>query len=272
MRFPRRTLFASIIAAVFVAACGPSSAPTPTESATPTAPPEPARVAAAASLTDALNEIGRLYVAAGHPKPEFNFASSAILARQIEQGSPTDLFVSADEPWMDYVAEKQLIDPTTRASFLSNKLVLIAPTDRPLDVSVAKDMKLKAALKGGKLAMGDPDSVPAGKYGKAALESLGVWASVETSVARADNVRAALLLVERGEANAGIVYATDQMSAGDKVKLVGEFPADSHPPITYPLAVVKGGRDAEARAFAAFLQGPEASAVFGRLGFTVLVK
>jgi molybdate transport system substrate-binding protein len=228
----------------------------------------PARVYAASSVTDAMNEIGAMYAAKGNPKPVFVYAASSVLARQIEQGAPADFFISADEPWMDYVSERKLIDPATRKSTLTNKLVLVAPKDRPLDVKISAGMDLLGALKGGKLAMGDPDSVPAGKYGKAALQSLGVWSSVEGSVVRAENVRSALLFVERGEANAGVVYLTDQIAVKDKVTLVGEFPEISHPRISYPMAVVKGDRSAEAAKFEAFVQTPEARAVFTRLGFS----
>jgi molybdate transport system substrate-binding protein len=228
----------------------------------------PVRVYAASSLTDAMNEIGTLYAAKGHPRPVLVYAASSVLARQIEQGAPADVFVSADESWMDYLSERKLIDPSTRTSMLSNRLVLIAPNDRPLNVKIGAGMDLLGALKGGKLAMGDPDSVPAGKYGRAALQSLGVWSQVEGSVVRAENVRAALQFVQRGEANAGIVYLTDQMAVKDKVTLVGAFPEISHPRISYPMAAVKGGNASEAAKFQAFVEGPEARAVFIRLGFS----
>ncbi|MEJ0022670.1 MAG: molybdate ABC transporter substrate-binding protein [Alphaproteobacteria bacterium] len=185
---------------------------------------KPLVVYAASSLTDAMKEIGPLYKAAGHLEPVFSYGASSALARQIEQGAKADVFASADEPWADYLAERKLIDPATRASLLSNTLVLVSPTDKPLKVKkIAKGFNLAAALGDGKLAMADPDSVPAGKYGKAALENLGVWASVENKVARAENVRAALRFVETGDAAAGIVYATDALASGPKVKVVGEF-------------------------------------------------
>lgn len=228
---------------------------------------QPLRVFAASSLTDALSEAGRAYAAAGHPAPVFNFASSSVLARQIDQGARADIFVSADEPWMDYLAERRLIDVSTRVSFLSNRLVLVSPADRPLHVQLRSGFDLAGALDGGRLAMGNPDSVPAGRYGRAALQSLGMWGSVEGAVVRAENVRAALRFVELGEAAAGVVYRTDALIAGDRVRIAGEFPAASHPRISYPMAVVRGGRNAEARAFHAFLQSPQADAVFQRLGF-----
>lgn len=229
----------------------------------------PLRVYAAASLTDALNELAPLYAAKGGEKPVFNYASSSQLARQIEQGAPADVFISADEPWMDYLGERKLIDTATRKSILTNKLVLVAPIDRPLNVKIKAGMDLYGALNGGKLAMADPDSVPAGKYGKAALQALGVWNQVEGSVVRAENVRAALRFVELGEAAGGVVYLTDQMAVKNKVALVGDFPAVSHPKISYPIAAVKGGQSAGAKKFAAFLQSAEAKAVFVRMGFTL---
>ncbi|MBI1362191.1 MAG: molybdate ABC transporter substrate-binding protein [Alphaproteobacteria bacterium] len=230
---------------------------------------KPVRVYAASSLTDALNQIGDLYAKHGHPRPVIVYAASSTLARQIEQGAPADVFISADEAWMDYLETRKLIDPATRASTLANQLALVAPADRPFALAIGKDMDLKGALKGGKLAMGDPDSVPAGKYGKAALETLGIWPGIASSVVRAENVRAALLFVERGEAAAGVVYLTDRIIAKDKVALVGVFPAESHPPISYPSAAVSGGDRPAASSFLAFLDSPEARAVFTRLGFRI---
>lgn len=227
----------------------------------------PARVFAAASLTDALNALAPMYAATGHPQPVFNYAASSALARQIEQGAPADLFVSADEPWMDYLAERHLIEASTRVSFLSNRLVLIAPRDHPFSITIRTGFDLAGALHGGRLAMADPDSVPAGRYGRAALQNLGVWNSVASLVVRGENVRAALRFVETGEAAAGIVYATDAQASGARVVIVDTFPEISHPHISYPLVVVRGGRTAEARAFAAFLQTEAARAVFRRQGF-----
>jgi molybdate transport system substrate-binding protein len=232
-------------------------------------PTKPLTVFAASSLTDALNEIAPLYAAAGHPAPVFSYAASAVLARQIEQGARADLFASADEPWADYLAERKLIDPATRVSLLSNTLVLVAPTDKPMKVKIRKGFNLAGALGDGKLAMADPDSVPAGKYGKAALENLNVWSSVAGKVARAENVRAALRFVEVGEAAGGIVYATDALASGPKVKVVGEFPASSYPNISYPFAAVTGGNATEAKAFLAFLRTKPAQDVFKRKGFVI---
>jgi molybdate transport system substrate-binding protein len=228
----------------------------------------PARIFAASSLTDALDELAPLYAATGHPRPVLVYAASSALARQIDQGANADIFISADEPWMDYLAERRLIDAATRVSFLSNRLVLIAPSDRAFQLRIRHGFDLAGALHGGHLAMADPDSVPAGRYGRAALQSLGVWPSVAGSVARAENVRSALRFVEVGEAAAGIVYLTDARASGNRVVIVDQFPAYTHPRISYPMAVVRGGRaQAEARAFAAFLQSDAADAVFERMGF-----
>lgn len=221
-------------------------------------------VFAAASLTDALTAVAEDYAATGAAKPVFSFAASSALARQIENGAPAAIFVSADEQWMDYLAERSLIDSASRVTLLGNRLVLISPT--PLMLEITAGVSLDTALAGGKLALADPDSVPAGKYAKAALERLGVWPSVERQVVRADNVRAALAFVERGEARLGVVYATDA-AASRKVSVAGFFPQDSHPPISYPAALVKA--DAQARTFFAYMQSDAAKAVYARFGFSV---
>jgi molybdate transport system substrate-binding protein len=214
-----------------------------------------------------LKTIGDQYAAAGHPAPVLNFAASSELARQIEQGAEADVFISADEAWMDYLAERSLIDAATRATLLANTLVLIAPADKPIIVEIKQGMDLKAALKGGKLAIANPDSVPAGKYAKEALEHFGAWAGVDAETARAENVRAALRFVEQGEAAAGIVYATDAKAAGSAVTLVAAFPSDSHTPITYPAAVVAGKGEGPGKQFLAFLGSPDAESAFQRAGF-----
>lgn len=236
-------------------------------------PAAPLTVFAAASLQDALRALEPDWRAGGaaNPPMRLSFAASSALARQIEQGAPADLFLSADEPWMDYLAQRDLILPETRVSPLGNALVLVAPARSPLlPVTIGAGTDL-AALLGpqGRLATGDPAHVPVGLYAKAALEQLGQWAVVAPRLARAENVRAALLLVERGEAPLGIVYATDAR-ASPGVKVLGRFPAGSHPPVTYPFAVLRraAGR-AEARALLAFLAGPEAAATWRRFGFTV---
>ena len=235
----------------------------------PAAQAQPVTVMAAASLTDAMTELGRAWAARGHPAPRFVFASSAVLARQIEQGAPAAVFASADEPWMDYLQTRGLIVDATRTSPIGNSLVLIAPLDRPAAVRIRPGMDLLALLgPGDRIAIGDPASVPAGAYAKAALTALGIWDAVAPRLARAENVRAALLLVERGEAPLGIVYATDA-AASRRVGVAGTFPADTRPAITYPFALTRAGDGPDARAFFAFLTGPEAASTYRRLGFSV---
>lgn len=228
----------------------------------------PPRVLAAASLTDALNEAGEAYAGKGHARPVFSFAASSTLARQIEQGAQADIFISADEEWMDYLQQRALIAPATRTRLLTNRLVLIAPADRPMRLTIRSGFPLLGALKGGRLAMADPDSVPAGRYGRAALEHYGAWAGVQRDVVRAENVRAALRFVELGEAAAGIVYVSDARATRN-VAIVATFPEASHPRISYPMAVIAENDSPRARAFAAFLQSRRAGAVFRRLGFVV---
>jgi len=229
----------------------------------------PLRIFAAASLTDALQEVGRAFAARGRAAPIFNFAASSTLARQIEQGAEADVFFSADEDWMDYLAQRQLIVAQTRTSLLSNRLVLIAPTDRRFSLRLRRGANLAAALNGGRLAMADPTSVPAGRYGQAALTSLGLWDSVSSSVVRAENVRAAMRFVELGEAAAGIVYATDAQAAGARVAVVDAFPETTHPPISYPMATIAGRIDARTRDFSRFAQSGAVDAIFRRHGFIV---
>ena len=227
---------------------------------------------AAASLKNALDEIaGGWAKDTGKPMPRISYAASSALAKQLEQGAPADLFISADLDWMDYVAKKDLIKVDTRVNLLGNKIVLIAPKDSKTIVEVKQGFDLAKALAGGKLAMGNVDAVPAGKYGKAALEKLGAWGGVKDKVAQAENVRAALLLVARGEAPLGIVYATDA-AAEPNVKIVGSFPEDSHPPIIYPAAVTKEAKSAYAKPFLDYLKTIQARPAFERQGFTVLVK
>lgn len=228
----------------------------------------PVTVFAAASLTDALRALARHWQARGHPAPRFSFAASSALARQIEQGAPADLFLSADEPWMDYVQQRNLIVDATRVSPIGNALVLVAPADaaRPLTLARGTDL---AALLGprGRIATGDPAHVPVGRYAQAALSWMGQWDAIAPRLARADNVRAALLLVERGEAPLGIVYATDA-AVSPGVRVVGTFPGESHPPITYPFALTRRAQgDAQARALLAFLAGVEARPAWERFGF-----
>ena len=227
-------------------------------------------VFAAASLKNALDEINTAFERERGQKATTSYAASSALARQIESGAPADIFISADLDWMDYVDTRKLVKSETRTNLLGNKIVLIAPSNSAASLTIAPNFPLAQALgNDGRLAMADVNSVPAGKYGKAALEKLGVWASVQNRVAPAENVRAALLLVSRGEAPLGIVYQTDA-AADRNVKILGAFPADTHPPIVYPVAVTSSSTHADAAGFIDFLRSEEARAVFERQGFTVL--
>ncbi|KTE78831.1 molybdenum ABC transporter substrate-binding protein [Sphingopyxis sp. A083] len=224
-------------------------------------------ILAAASLQESLTDAANAWAAQGHARPVLSFAGSSALARQIMAGAPADLFISADEPWMDAVAKAGLLRPGTRANLVGNRLVLIAPRASRLHLAPARGFALARALGGGRLAVADPNAVPAGKYAKAALTALGVWGDVADKLAPAENVRAALALVERGAAPLGIVYATDAQ-ASQAVRVVGTFPAASHPPIRYPLALLKTSRSRDAAAFRAFLLARQARAIFARHGFT----
>lgn len=223
-------------------------------------------VLAAASLQESLNAAADAWARAGHPRPRLSFAASSALARQIQAGAPADLFLSADEAWMDAVAKGGLIAPGTRARLLGNRLVLIAPADSRLQIRIARGMPLARALGGSRLAVADPRAVPAGRYAQAALTSLGLWPGVADRLARAGDVRGALALVERGEAPLGIVYATDAQ-ASRRVRVVGVFPANSHPRITYPIARLRTSRDRDAEGFRRFLLSPLGKRIFARFGF-----
>ena len=224
-------------------------------------------VFAAASTTNAVTEIGCLFAGVGPLRFVPSFASSSTLAKQIGNGAPADVFISANKKWMDYLEEERLIDSATRFDLLSNKIVLIAPLASEIkQIQVRPNFELLNRLEDGWLAMGDPDHVPAGMYARQALEKLGVWQVVEGRVARAKDVRAALVLVERGEAPLGIVYATDAAISG-KVKVVGVFPQESHPPIVYPVAIVAGRKTPLAEGFMDFLRTAAAKVVFEKYGF-----
>jgi molybdate transport system substrate-binding protein len=232
------------------------------------AEPHTVLVFAAASLTDALDEVGKGFTAGSHVPVKASYAASSVLAKQIEAGAPAEVFLSADEQWMDYLEQRQLLVPGTRRDLLGNSLVLVAPADSTVHITLAPHMDLLGALgPSGHLAMGDPSSVPAGIYGHQALEKLGVWSQVESRVAGAESVRAALALVARGEAPLGIVYRTDAL-ADKKVRIVGEFPQDSHAPVRYPVALVKGA-GSEASQLLQYLGQGAARDVFGRHGFTL---
>ncbi len=227
---------------------------------------KPPLVLAAASLQEALNAAADAWAAKNHVRPVISYAASSALARQIMAGAPADLFISADEPWMDAVAAQKLLRPGARAVLLTNRLVLIAPKGQGGVLAIRHGFPLARALGEGRLAMADPDAVPAGKYGKAALTALGVWPDVEGRLARAENVRAALALVARGEAPYGIVYATDAL-AEPNVRVIGTFPANSHPPIRYPVAVLTSAQSPDASSFYHFLLSGAAQRIFRQHGF-----
>ena len=224
-------------------------------------------VLAAASLQESLTEAADAWAAKGHARPVLSFAASSALARQVIVGAPADIFLSADEPWMDAVAKAGRLRAGTRAALLGNRLVLIAPAASRVRLTPARGLPLARALGSGRLALADPDAVPAGKYAKAALSHLGVWNGVAGRLALAENVRAAMALVERGAAPLGIVYATDAR-ASKAVRIVGIFPAASHPPIRYPVAVLKASRHRDAAGFRAFLLSKQGRAIFARHGFS----
>jgi molybdate transport system substrate-binding protein len=225
-------------------------------------------VFAAASLKNALDEANALFLFENGSGVRVSYGASSALARQIENGAPADVFISADLDWMDYVAERKLIKPDTRAKFLGNRLVLVANADSKILLTIGPNFQLAQALGDSRLAMADPASVPAGKYGKAALEKLGVWSSVAAKIAPAQDVRAALTLISRGEAPLGIVYQTD--AAADKnVKVIGTFPEATHPPIVYPMAILAGSTNGVAPVYVQYLLSPKAEPFFEKRGFTV---
>jgi molybdate transport system substrate-binding protein len=238
---------------------------------------EPLVVFAAASLTDVLQQVGPLYTKQSNVPVKFSFAASSALAKQIESGAQVDVFLSADQDWMNYLQERQLIDAATRTDLLGNRLVLIAPKDSKVSLKLERGAKLLAALgRDGRLATGDPDSVPVGKYAKAALTNLELWPAIEPRLVRADNVRVALMYVARGEAPLmyvargeaplGIVYATDA-TVEPQVRIVDVFPESSHAPISYPVAATsRASRDAAP--FLTFLRSDTARAIFTRNGFS----
>jgi len=228
-----------------------------------------ALIFAAASLKNALDEVAAQYRKDTGKAVKISYGASSALAKQIEAGAPADIFISADLDWMDYVAQRHLIVSDTRKNILGNRLVLVAPKDDPVEVRVVPNFPLAGLLKGGKLAMADTSAVPAGKYGKAALEKLDVWPSVSGSIAQAENVRAALALVSRKEAPFGIVYQTDA-AADANVRIAGVFPEDTHPPIIYPIARVADSKNPDAARLLAYIEAPKAAPAFEQQGFTIL--
>jgi molybdate transport system substrate-binding protein len=224
-------------------------------------------VFAAASLKNALDDASAAYEKETGVKALISYAASSTLAKQVESGAPADIFISADLDWMDYLEKRNLIKPETRLTLLGNKLVLVAPANSTANIEIAPGFALADLLGNERLAMADPSAVPAGKYGKSALEQLGVWAAVSSKVAPAEDVRSALLLVSRGETPLGIVYATD--AAVDKgVRIVASFPEDSHPPIVYPAALLVSSENPAAAAFLDYLKSDKARPFFERQGFT----
>jgi molybdate transport system substrate-binding protein len=228
----------------------------------------PITVFAAASLTNVLQELGDGFTKETAIPIRFSFAASSALARQIENGSPADVFFSADLEWMDYLQTRNLIQRETRHDVLGNKLVLIAPADSKIKLKIEPKFALMDALGTGRLATGDPDSVPVGRYAREALTTLGVWNQVADRIVRADSVRSALAFVDRGEVPLGIVYATDAM-VDNRVRVVDVFPADSHLPIVYPIALTNAAKGEAAR-FVAYLRSPAGDLAFKAFGFTPL--
>ena len=240
-------------------------------------PPRPAAQAqggdvvvfAAASLKNALDAINTQWQKETGKRALISYGASPALAKQMEQAAPAQMFISADLDWMDYVAQRNLIKPETRSNLLGNRIVLVAPKDKAQPIDIKPGFDLAKTLGDGRLSMANVDSVPAGKYGKAALEKLGVWGSVSNKIAQAENVRAALLLVSRGEAPLGIVYQTDA-AADPNVKIIGTFREDTHPPIIYPIALTASANNPDAAALLDYIKSAKAKPLFEAQGFTVL--
>lgn len=226
-------------------------------------------VFAAASLKNALDAVSTEWKAASGNEAVISYAASSALAKQIEQGAPADVFISADLDWMAYLSDKGLTKKDTETKLLGNRIVLVAAADSKVEANLAAGFDLAGLLGNGRLSMANVESVPAGKYGKASLEALGMWDGVKDKLAQAENVRAALALVSTGEAPLGIVYETDA-AADPKVRIVAAFPDGSHPPIVYPAAVLADSKNAASADFLAYLQSDKARGLFEAQGFTVL--
>jgi molybdate transport system substrate-binding protein len=254
----RRTILA--IAAAIAVAAKPTAAQ---------AEVRPLLVFAAASLKNALDDIDEAWRRGTGKPTAISYAASSLLAKQIENGAPADLFISADSDWMDYLESRKLIKPQSRSDLLGNSIVLVASAISTVELTIAPGFALAAALGGGRLAMADPAAVPAGRYGKAALDKLGVWDTVANRIAAAENVRAALLLVARGEAPLGIVYRTDA-AVEPGVRIIGTFPPDTHPPIVYPIALTATSDNPDAPALLVYLRGAASRAQFQKAGFAPL--
>jgi len=256
MKVLLRTLFTMLLSLL---------AASPLASATDSS--KPLTVFAAASLTDALKEVNDAYTKTNGAPIRASFAASSALARQLEAGARADIFFAADTDWVDYLQARGLIDAKTRRDVLSNRLVLIAPKDSTLNLRIASGFPIAASLGKSRLATGDPDSVPVGRYARSALSNLGVWGDVADRIVRADNVRVALAYVARGEAALGIVYETDALIE-KKVRVVDTFPVGTHLPIVYPIVITRNASPA-AKGYAAFVAGPEAATIFKKYGFSV---
>jgi molybdate transport system substrate-binding protein len=267
-----RRWLALLTIAVAVAAFSPGAGKAETPAAPPSAEKDkPVIVFAAASMKTALDAVAAAWTANTGKTASIAYASSAVLAKQIEQGAPADIFISADLKWMDYLEKAKLIRAGTRRKLFGNKLVLIAPADADATLEIAKGFDLAGAAGDGKIAVCTLNSCPGGIYAKEALESLGVFASVETKLAQAGDIRSALNLVSRGEAKFGIVYATDA-KADPKVKVVGTFSASSHSPIVYPVALVEASQNPDAAFFLAYLTSQAAIKIFTEQGFDIVPK
>ncbi|MSP48205.1 MAG: molybdate ABC transporter substrate-binding protein [Alphaproteobacteria bacterium] len=259
MMYPMKSTV-GVLAAVWLALGSPATAQTPSGDTL---------MFAATSLKDALDSVTAQWRTETGKRVVVSYATSPSLARQIEQGAPAQIFISADLDWMDYLSGKSLIKPESRFNLLSNRIVLVAPKTSAATTKIEPDFPLAALLGTGRLAITDVAAAPAGKYARAALEKLGVWASVSNKLAQTENVRAALLLVSRGEAPLGIVYRTDA-AVDQGVKILGVFPEATHPPIIYPVALTAGTANPGASAFLAYLKSPAARPLFVAQGFTVL--
>lgn len=252
-------IIAALLAVALAFSSSSSSAAEPTQ--------QPLIVFAAASLTDAITEVGTAFEKESGVVIKTSFAASSALARQIESGAPAEVFFSADQEWMDYLQQRKLLAPGSRRNVLGNKLVLVAPADSTASVKITSGSALLQAIGNGRIATGDPDSVPVGKYAKAALTTLGVWDQLAPQLVRAENVRSALAFVARGEAPFGIVYLTDA-KVEKKVKLLDTFPESSHPPILYPIALTTKG-SGNAKRFSQFVVSKRGAAIFEKYGFSL---
>jgi molybdate transport system substrate-binding protein len=267
----RRCGFAPLVLALVALLAPGAFAESPAAAANPAATSDGPVVFAAASMKTALDAIATAWKAQNGKNVPISYASSAVLAKQVEQGAPADIFISADLVWMDYLDKAKLLKLGTRFNLLGNALVLIEPADGTSTLKIAANFDLAGAVGDGKIAVCTIASCPGGIYAKAAFEKLGIWPAVEPKLAQADNIRNALTLVARGEAKFGVVYATDA-KAEPKVKVVDTFPESSHGPIVYPAAILADSKNPDAAAFLAYLRSQAAIKIFLDQGFTILDK